>query len=207
MTNTITNLIADFGYIGIFLCMFVETIFPPLPSELVLPFGGYAAYRGQLNLYGVILAGALGSLMGAGLFYAIGRLLHEKRLLAIVERYGRYVGLKPKDIERSRGWFDRHGLAAVFFARLLPGMRSLISVPAGMHKMKLPAFLMLSFLGTLAWSAILTFGGYLLGEQYDLIASNIKPLSYLVAASIIVGLGFFIYKRVIGSIRDKNLEE
>lgn len=206
MAETVTNIIVDFGYIGIFIVMFLETIFPPLPSELVLPFGGYAAFQGQLNIYGVILAGALGSLAGAGLFYSIGSLLHEKHLHRIVEKYGRYVGLKTKDINRSRSWFDRHGLSAVFFARLLPGMRSLISLPAGMHRLKIIPFLLLSFLGSLVWSAILSFGGYLLGEQYSLIADNIKPLSYVALALVVIGLTFFIYRRVVGSARDKELE-
>ncbi|MFO0954986.1 MAG: DedA family protein [Candidatus Saccharibacteria bacterium] len=205
MTDTITNIVADFGYLGIFLAMFIETIFPPLPSELILPFGGYAAYRGQLNIYGVIVAGALGSLVGAGLFYTIGSALQEHHLLAFVKKYGKYIGLKPKDITRSANWFEKHGLSAVFFARLLPGMRSLISLPAGLHKMKLIPFLLLSFLGALAWSAILSFGGFVLGEQYELIAANIKPLSYLVLVGVLISLGYFIYRRVVGSIEDDDL--
>lgn len=205
MIEAITNILVQFGYVGIFLCMFIETIFPPIPSEVVLPFAGYAVYQGKLNMVGVIASGTLGSLAGAGVFYYLGRVLKEARLRQLIAKYGKWVGFKERDVEKSQAWFEKHGLTAVFFARLLPGMRSIISIPAGLHKMKPLPFFLLSLLGSLAWTLILVFGGYLLGEEYSRIATQIKPLSYIVLAVLILAVGYFIWKRVIGSTHDDEL--
>lgn len=207
MIDTITNILVQFGYAGIFVCMFLETIFPPIPSELVLPFGGYAAFRGELNIFGVIIAGTLGSLAGAGVFYYLGHKLEEARLRRLIARYGKWMGLKERDVEKSQKWFERHGLSAVFFARLLPGMRSLISVPAGLHKIRPLPFFLLSLLGSLAWTMILVFGGYLLGEEYERIAASVKPLSYVVLIITVAALAFFLYRRLVGSAKDDELKK
>lgn len=198
MIDTISHTIAQFGYLGIFLIMFIETIFPPIPSELVLPFAGYAAYRGELSVAGVVIAGTMGSLAGAGCFYVLGRSLKERTLQELVARYGKWIGLNVKDVAKSQKWFEKHGLVAVFFARLLPGMRSLISVPAGLHRIKPLPFFFLSLLGSAAWTLILVLGGYVLGDQYHLIAQQIKPVSYIVLSAVICGLLYFLWRRLYG---------
>lgn len=200
MIDSIAHVVAQFGYIGIFIVMFIETIFPPIPSELVLPLAGYSAYQGELNLVGVIIAGTLGSLAGAGCFYILGRSLQEHKLQAFVARHGKWMGLKEKDVAKSQQWFEKHGLVAIFFARLLPGMRSLISVPAGLHRIRPIPFLLLSLLGTATWTILLVLGGYLLGDQYHLIAQHVKPLSYELALGVLVaGVGFLLWRRLGGS--------
>ena len=204
MIDAISHTIAQLGYVGIFLIMFIETIFPPIPSELVLPFAGYAAYRGELSVIGVVFAGTMGSLSGAAVFYVLGRSLKEHKLQALVARHGKWLGLKEKDVAKSQKWFEKHGLVAVFFARLLPGMRSLISVPAGLHRIKPLPFFLLSFLGSAAWTLILVLGGYLLGDQYYLIANQVKPLSYLVLGGLICAILYFLWRRL-GNYNKKEL--
>ncbi|MDQ5944308.1 MAG: hypothetical protein QG658_375 [Patescibacteria group bacterium] len=204
MVDAISHAIAQLGYIGIFLIMFIETIFPPIPSELVLPFAGYAAFRGELSVMGVVIAGTMGSLTGAACFYVLGRSLKEHKLQALIARYGKWFGLKEKDVAKSQKWFEKHGLVAVFFARLLPGMRSLISVPAGLHRIKPLPFFLLSLLGSAAWTLILVLGGYLLEDQYYLIADKVKPLSYIVLGLLVSGIIYFLWRRL-GGYNKKEL--
>jgi membrane protein DedA with SNARE-associated domain len=204
MVDAISHAIAQLGYIGIFLIMFIETIFPPIPSELVLPFAGYAAFRGELSVAGVVIAGTMGSLTGAACFYILGRSLKEHKLQALIARYGKWFGLKERDVAKSQRWFEKHGLVAVFFARLLPGMRSLISVPAGLHRIKPLPFFLLSLLGSAAWTLILVLGGYLLGDQYYLIADQVKPLSYIVLGLLVSGIVYFLWRRL-GGYNKKEL--
>lgn len=196
MIDIISHAIAQLGYVGIFLIMFIETIFPPIPSELVLPFAGYAAFRGELSVVGVVIAGTMGSLSGAAVFYMLGRSLKEHKLRSLIARHGKWVCLKEKDVTKSQKWFEKHGLVAVFFARLLPGMRSLISVPAGLHRIKPLPFFLLSFLGSAAWTLILVLGGYVLGDQYERIAEQVKPLSYIVLGVLLSGIAYFLWRRL-----------
>lgn len=204
MVDLIAHMIAQLGYWGIFVVMFVETIFPPIPSELVLPLAGYSAYRGELNVFGVITAGTLGSLAGAGCFYALGRSLQSHKIEAWVVRYGKWLGLRAKDITKSQQWFTQHGLVAIFFARLLPGMRSLISIPAGVHRIRPLPFFILSLLGTTTWTLLLVWGGYILGNQYHLIAQQIKPLSYIVIMLVTFSLGLLLWRRLGGIKKNKK---
>lgn len=199
MIDAISQAIAQLGYVGIFLIMFIETIFPPIPSELVLPFAGYAAFRGELSVIGVVTAGTMGSLSGAAVFYMLGRSLKEHKLRSLIARHGKWLGLKEKDVAKSQKWFEKHGLVAVFFARLLPGMRSLISVPAGLHRIKPLPFFLLSLLGSAAWTLILVLGGYVLGDQYELIAEQVKPLSYVVLGVLVFSIVYFLWRRLSGN--------
>ena len=190
-------IMAKFGYIGIIFAMFAENVFPPIPSELIMPAAGFAVARGDLNLILVIIAGTLGSVLGALPLYYLGRLLNEDRLIEFTEKYGKYLFVKPSDILSSSNWFDKHGNKAVFFGRMLPGIRSLISIPAGMSKMPILPFLVFTALGSSVWTTFLTVAGYYFGEHYEVIETMIAPYSkvFLLLAVVII-LAWFIKRRL-----------
>lgn len=190
-------IMAKFGYLGIVFAMFAENIFPPIPSELIMPAAGFAVARGDLNLILVILAGTLGSVLGALPLYYLGRLLNEDRLMVFTEKYGKYVFVKPSDIRSSSVWFDKHGSKAVFFGRMVPGIRSFISIPAGMSKMPILPFLVFTALGSSIWTSLLTIAGYYFGENYEVIETMLAPYSksFLLLAVVII-LAWFIKRRL-----------
>jgi membrane protein DedA with SNARE-associated domain len=141
MAGWVMRVIYSAGYPAIVLLMFVENIFPPIPSELIMPLAGYMVSRGQFSIVGVVAAGTVGSILGALPLYYLGRGLGEERLKRLADKHGRWLTVSRRDIERAKRWFDRHGWAAVVFCRLVPGVRSLISIPAGVDRMSLPVFL------------------------------------------------------------------
>jgi membrane protein DedA with SNARE-associated domain len=180
------HLIDSLGYAGVFLLLFIENIFPPLPSEVVAPFCGFAAARGELNLPGVIAAAVLGSMLGQMPWYFAGRLLGEKRIEALAARYGRWLTVTPRETARVFAWFERHGAGAVFFGRMIPAIRAVISLPAGIAAMPLGRFLAYSLAGTTIWMGGLIYAGFRLGEHYDLVERYIGPGTKLVVAGVIV---------------------
>jgi membrane protein DedA with SNARE-associated domain len=186
MTVWIETLMTSLGYVGITLLMALENLIPPIPSELIMPLAGFTAARGDLNLALVIAAGTLGSVLGSLPLYALGAMLGQERLERFVDKYGRWSGVKRQDIQKASQWFDRHGSKAVFFLRLVPGVRSLISIPAGIVKMPLPQFLLLTALGTTLWTTLLTVAGYLLGENYEQVDQYLGPLSYVVLGILFI---------------------
>ena len=190
-------IMAKFGYLGIIFAMFAENVFPPIPSELIMPAAGFAVARGDLNLILVILAGTLGSVLGALPLYYLGRLLNEDRLMLFTEKYGKYVFIKPSDIRSSSVWFDKHGNKAVFFGRMVPGIRSFISIPAGMSKMPILPFLAFTALGSSIWTSLLTVAGYYFGENYEVIETMLAPYSkgFLLIAVVII-IAWFIKRRL-----------
>ena len=181
------------GYLGIVLLTFVETIFPPLPSEVFMPMAGYAAARGDLSLVGVIVSGTLGSLAGAWFWYGVGRAIGLDRARQLAARHGRWLTLHPRDIDRGTEWFARFGCLVVLFGRMVPGIRSLVSVPAGIAHMPVGRFLLLSAVGTLAWTSVLMTAGYLLGAEYRRVSGWADPVSTLVIAAILAG---YLYRLV-----------
>ena len=152
MFELITSLIAQTGYLGIALLMLAENLFPPIPSELIMPLAGFTAARGELSLLGVLLAGTIGSLAGALLWYEVGRRIGVERLRRWAGCYGRWFTMAPEQVDRAVAWFQRHGALAVLVGRLVPAIRTLISVPAGIAGMKLPAFLAWTTAGTALWT-------------------------------------------------------
>jgi membrane protein DedA with SNARE-associated domain len=179
--------IDTFGYFGVFVLLFIENIFPPLPSEVVAPFCGYAAARGQLNIAGVIAAAVLGSMVGQMPWYYAGRLLGEKRVEALAARHGRWLTVTPHEVKRVFRWFDRYGAASVFFGRMIPAIRAVISLPAGIFEMPLGKFLIYSFVGTTIWMGGLAYAGYRLGQHYELVEKYIGPGTKIVVLVIVVG--------------------
>lgn len=160
----VVDLVATWGYSGVFAMMFVESSFVPFPSEVAMIPAGYLASQGQMNPALAVLAGVVGSLCGAVLNYQLALRLG----LPVLERFGRYLFLKPESFEAAERYFDKHGEVTTFVARLIPGVRQLISVPAGLARMNIPKFLLYTGLGAGLWSTILVTLGYVAGEQEDL---------------------------------------
>ena len=166
MFDWITGFVRGSGYVGVLVLMFAENIVPPIPSELIMPLAGFTAAEGQLRLALVIACGTIGSVVGVLVWYDVGRQLGLARLKRFASRHGRWLTVSPRDIDRANAWFVRHGASAVLIGRLVPTVRTLISVPAGIARMPLPRFLAWSSLGTSLWTALLAGAGYLLRSQY-----------------------------------------
>jgi membrane protein DedA with SNARE-associated domain len=173
------------GYVGLVLLMFLENVFPPIPSELIMPLAGYTAARGELSIVGVIIAGTVGSVLGALPLYWLGYHVGADRLKAMARRYGRWFAVSPEEIDRASAWFERHGRWVVFFGRLVPGVRSLISIPAGIHRMRLPGFLLFTTLGSAVWTAILALLGYELGVHFTQVERYLGPAANAVLALMV----------------------
>lgn len=193
MFDWITSFVERTGYFGIALMMFLENLFPPLPSELIMPAAGYGAARGQLSIIGVVVAGAAGSVAGALLWYWIARKLGSARIKRFAGRHGRWLTITPGEIERAEAWFRRHAGLSVFFARMLPALRSLISIPAGLFAMPVGRFLLASAAGTSLWTAAHAAAGYLLGKNYAAVSQYLNP----VTNALLVLLGVIYLYRVV----------
>jgi len=168
----IIQIMDRFGYIGISLLIALENIFPPIPSEVILTFGGFMTTYTKLTVWGVIIASTIGSVLGAVVLYWIGRSFTPQRLEYWLEgRWGRILRLKKGDVAKARDWFDRRGKWTVFFCRCIPLIRSLISIPAGMAKMKIWSFLLLTIAGSLVWNSALVYLGAALGASWEIIDS------------------------------------
>ncbi len=176
------------GYVAIFAAMFLENLFPPIPSELIMPLGGFYVQQGQLQFLPVVLAGLLGTVIGALPWYGFGRLINEERLEVWLSRHGRWIGISPEELARSRRWFSRYGTALVFWGRLVPGIRTLISVPAGIELMPMLPFLIWTTAGSLIWTLLLTGAGLALGESYSKIEVWIDPVSKVVKVALVVAV-------------------
>lgn len=191
MFDLITGLIERSGYLGIMLLMFAENLFPPIPSELIMPLAGFTAARGELDLALVIAAGTAGSLAGALLWYCLGLWIGCERLRRWAATHGRWFTIGPDEVDEARAWFDRHGAKAVFFGRLIPAIRTLISVPAGLAEMPLGRLLLYSALGTAIWSSALALAGYLLEDRYQAVSAYVNPVS-----NVVIGLiaAYYVYR-------------
>ena len=186
MFDWIVRVLRDTGYVGVALLMFLENVFPPIPSELIMPLAGFAAARGERSLVVVVISGTIGSLAGAFFWYWAGRKLGRRRIEQFAARHGRWLTLCPPDVRRAADWFDRHGGRAVLIGRLVPAVRSVISVPAGIAHMGLNRFAVYSALGTTAWTFLLAAAGYLLEGQYHRTADYLNPISNVVLGAIVL---------------------
>jgi membrane protein DedA with SNARE-associated domain len=186
MSDWIIGLVRSGGYVGIVLLMTIENVFPPIPSELIMPLAGYLAARVSLLLWGAIAAGAAGSTVGAVALYYVGRRVGSEPLKRFADRHGCWMALSRADIERSEHWFERHQLLAVFGCRLVPGVRSLISIPAGIAGMNLGLFLLATIVGSALWTAVLACGGYWLGRNFSVIERWIGWVTLAIIAVLVV---------------------
>lgn len=201
MESFIIEVMNDFGYIGIFLLIMIENLFPPIPSELILTFGGFMTIDSNMSIVGVIIASTIGSMIGAIILYYLGKILNKERLIKIVtSKYGRLLQVKPKDIESADRWFDTKGNKTVFFCRFIPVVRSLISIPAGMSEMPMTKFLIYTIIGSTIWNTVLVLVGAFAGNYKDVILNAIDSVSHIVLILIIivfiVGVYMFYTKRI-----------
>lgn len=186
MADWVIDTIGRLGYAGIALLMLAENLFPPLPSELIMPFAGFLAARGELHPVLVVAAGAFGSVVGALPWYWIGRKVGAERLKALAQRHGRWIALTPGEIDRGQKLFQRHGPIVLVFGRLVPALRTVVALPAGMARMRLVPFVLWTLLGSLIWTSLLTLAGYLLESQYERIGKWLNPVSTAIFAVIVV---------------------
>ena len=181
------------AYLTICLAMFLENIIPPIPSEIIMPLGGFFVYQQKLNFYILVFWGLLGTILGSLPWYYLGRLVNEHRLSNFLERKGKYLGISSNDLKKSKRWFEKYGVSLVFWGRLVPGIRTLISVPAGIELMPLKKFLIWTTFGSFIWVALLTYAGYLFGENYSIIETYLDQIKYVVKPILIlISLYFFI---------------
>jgi len=210
MQALILNIINRFGYLGVLLLIAIENIFPPIPSEIILTFGGFMTKmpNSSLTIVGVIIAATLGSLLGAIVLYYIGKILNKERLKKIVSgKIGKILFLKPKDIEKADKWFDEKGNKTVFFCRFVPVIRSLISIPAGMSEMKMSKFLVYTTVGSAIWNTVLVVLGSIVGENWESVAAVFDTYSKITV--IVLGILFIIiiaifYHKKRKTIKTKN---
>ena len=193
----VEQIISSMGYVGLYLVMFLENVFPPIPSEVVLPLAGSLTLTGRFSIFWITVIGMLGSLTGAFLFYGLGKWLGEPRVRVLMEKFGRYALLSTNDLDRSLEWFDKYDDWVIFFSRMVPIVRSLISIPAGIAAMDITKFSFFTILGTALWSFLLALGGKLLGEQWPLIAEFINTYQNIVLVVTGTAVLLFIGSRLI----------
>ena len=189
---------STYAYLTICLAMFLENIVPPIPSEIIMPLGGFFVYREKLNFFILVFWGLLGTILGSLPWYYLGKLVNEKKLSKFLDKRGKYVGITSEDLSKSKLWFDKYGVSLVFWGRLVPGIRTLISVPAGMELMPLRKFLIWTTLGSLIWVAILTYAGFILGDNWQVIESYLDQYKYIVKPVLIVLILYLLFKFVFG---------
>lgn len=191
MQEWIVEIMEQYGYIGIFLMIALENVFPPIPSEVILTFGGFMTTYTNLSVPGVATVATAGSVAGAIILYGVGRLLSVERLEGIVERWGGILRVTKEDLHRASDWFNRYGYWTVLFCRMIPLVRSLISIPAGMAKMDFRLFLLFTVIGTALWNIILVSLGAVLGDSWDTILEFMDVYSHIAYA--VIGLGIVAF--------------
>ena len=193
------------AYITICFAMFLENIIPPIPSEIIMPLGGFFVYQQKLNFYILVFWGLLGTILGSLPWYYLGKLVNEKRLSNFLDKKGKYLGISSNDLNKSKRWFDKYGVPLVFWGRLVPGIRTLISVPAGIELMPLRKFLIWTTLGSFIWVVLLTYAGYLFGENYLIIETYLDKIKYFVKPILILIVLYFFIKLLIRFLNKKRV--
>lgn len=199
MQNYLEEVINQFGYVAIIILIAVENIFPPIPSEVILTFGGFMTVSTDMTVFGVIVASTVGSVVGALVLYYLGSILGAERMKKIIVKYGKWLRVTTDDVDKSYTWFNKYGPWTVFFCRFIPLIRSLISIPAGMSKMSMPLFLLLTTVGTLIWNTVLVNLGASVGGNWEDIVAVMDVYSNIVyvllaAGAIAFGLWFFYFR-------------
>lgn len=207
VVNITTTWISKYGYAGIFSAALLENVFPPLPSELIFPLAGFTANSKKLGIMegaiGMAAAGAAGSTAGAVMIYYVSRKIGRRAVL----KFGKYVGIGETDLEKTEKWFEKHGQAAVFFGRMAPGIRELISIPAGIQKMKISIFIIFTFAGSLIWSIALTLVGFYVGEAWNIFYEDYSFVFDIIAIIIIAGIILWIIFRRLKRGKKKDADK
>jgi len=190
VSQTTIDLIHYSGYWGVFAAMTLESICIPIPSEIIMPFAGFEVFKGDMTLWGITIVGALGNLAGSIVAYFIGL----KGGRPLLEKYGKYIFISHKSLDRADQWFKKYGPEAVFISRFLPGIRTFISLPAGIAEMDIKKFSIYTFAGSLPWAFALGYVGVMLGPKWDTIKSYFHMLDMVVVIGVIVGIIYLVYK-------------
>lgn len=192
LSQFIIHLIQTTGYFGIFILMTLESALIPIPSEVTMPFSGFLVSQGQLSLPFVILAGALGNLIGSLIAYWVGYILEETVILSLIDKYGKFILISRHEYEKSLHWFKKYGEAIAFFSRLLPAVRTFISLPAGLSEMNVWKFSIYTFLGSLIWTTFLTYVGIITGNNWKSLEPYYRKFEYAIAAVLILGILYYV---------------
>lgn len=197
LTDWVTTVVEDLGYIGVASLVALENLFPPIPSEVVLPLAGFVSATGDASLPGMILAASIGSLIGAVALYGVSGAIGPVRLRRLVERHGHWFGLDEDDLNRSEQWFDQRAVRAVLLCRCVPLMRSLISIPAGFRRMPLAPFMLYTLAGSAIWNFLLIGGGHVMGANWERVGRPVEYLQSAVVAGTLVAVGWFLWRRIL----------
>lgn len=197
MQDIIINIVNQWGYIGILALIAIENIFPPIPSEIILTFSGFLTIHTNMNIIGVIIFATIGSLIGAIILYILGRVLSKDKIERIIQgKIGKILRFKQENIEKTYTWFERQGIKAVLICRCIPILRSLISIPAGMTKMKISYFLFFSTIGTVIWNTVLIYLGAKAGESWNSIVKIFEEYSVIVKIVLVIIIGAYIFNKI-----------
>ena len=202
LATWVQDVINQFGYFGVALLVIIENVFPPIPSEIVLPFAGFVAQQGSgaaqsdTSVIGMMIAATIGSVVGALILYFVSAAIGPDRLRAFVEKFGRWFGVKSSDLVRAEAWFDRRSSLAVLVGRCVPLIRSIVSIPAGFRRMKLSSFVVLTAIGSAVWNIALIGAGAVLKDQWDRVGDYVGVFQWVVVAAIIVVLAKFVLSRI-----------
>ena len=186
MVDWLIHIVTIGGLAAVAALMFAENLFPPIPSEVIMPLAGFLAAQGHMDFVGVVVAGTAGAVLGAALWYEVGRAFGERRLKRWAGVHGRWITLNPGDVDKAMAVFRRYGAAAMFFGRLAPGVRTLISIPAGLAAMRKRVFLTFTTAGTALWTLLLASAGYKLGEHYEQVAHWVDPVANTVLLIVVL---------------------
>ncbi len=197
LTQWVTDVVDALGYVGVASIVALENLFPPIPSEVVLPLAGFLAGQGRATLLGMIAAATVGSVVGAWVLYAIAWAVGPVRIHRFVVRYGRWFGVDTTEVDRAESWFDRRAGSAVLICRCVPLIRSLVSIPAGFRRMPLVRFTLFTALGSLVWNVVLVSAGYALGDRWDDVQHYVGALQWVVIAAIVIVVAWFVWRRVV----------
>lgn len=196
LSTVIIHLIQTTGYLGIFLLMALESALIPIPSEVTMPFAGFLTQQGVLNFWFVVLVGAFGNLIGSLIAFSIGYYLEERVIVALIEKYGKFISLQKHEYERAVKWFRTYGTSVVFFSRLLPAVRTFISLPAGLAEMNIWKFSIYTFVGSFLWSVVLTYVGFYLGNNWQSVHPYFSKFQYVVLGLLLLGVIYYIYRHI-----------
>ena len=209
LANWVQDVINQFGYLGVALLVVIENVFPPIPSEIVLPFAGFVAQQGasavnatagaaqsDTTVVGMMIAATVGSVVGALILYFVSAAIGPERLRGFVERFGKWFGVKSSDLVRAEEWFDRRSSAAVLVGRCVPLIRSIVSIPAGFRRMKLTSFVVLTAIGGAVWNIALIGAGAVLGDQWERVGEYVGVFQWLVIAAVLLLLVRFVVSRL-----------
>jgi membrane protein DedA with SNARE-associated domain len=195
LADWVTDVIDKLGYAGVALLVALENLFPPIPSEIVLPFAGFVARDGRATLPGMILAATIGSLVGAWVLYGIAAAIGPDRFHRFIDRYGKWFRLTSADITKAERWFDKRAIVGVLVGRCIPLVRSLVSIPAGFRRMNFGTFTLYTAIGSLIWNTALIGAGYRLRENWHDVEPILDWFQYVVIAVILIAIGWFVWRR------------